>query len=208
MATLTEQVREGLTAKIQSIEAALNVVKDPRELDRLNKDLEGARAALAKLDEPDSRSEEELNEISKMIEDKVDVNAPTQSWDSMKPIEKFAYHIGLYLDKLRSNEQEAESQSITLHKVFKFMARHKADNEVFMQPVLKQFGTSLAEIDFSIQCIGEQLALTDDVLELIEDEDFFDKLVLLNRFLNNPMNLPHLTEEHNKKLEDFRVSLK
>ena len=84
------------------------------------------------------------------------------------------------------------------------MQKTKGDSAFFMNPIIAQFENSLAEISYSEQSIENQLALKDDALALAADQDFFDKLELLNRFLNNPMNLPHLSEEREAQIKELR----
>lgn len=204
MIGIIEQVREGLIAKIEGIQNALPYVKDPREIERLQNDLSGAEAALKKLNEKDTRTEEELKEIEAMIESAAQVDTPADPWTSMTPIEKFQYQVKLYYDKLKGTAAEVSAQRKNLSQVLNHLVKTKGDAAMFMNPVIGQFQNSLAEVDYSKKSIDEQLKIADQVLALIEDEDFFDDLVLLNRFLNNPMSLPHLSEEKEKQIKELR----
>lgn len=202
MSTIVEQVREGLNAKVEGIQNALLYVKDAREIERLQKDLQGAVAGLKKLDEPDTRSEEELEKLAGMIKSEAEVESTP--WSSLSPIEKFQYHVKAYCDKLEATAPQVSSSRMNMVQVVNHMKKTKGDSAFFMNPIIAQFENSLAEISFSEQGIENQLALKDEAMALIEDEDFFAKLELLNRFLNNPMNLPHLSEEREAQIKELR----
>lgn len=202
MSTIVEQVREGLEAKVEGIQNALLYVKDAREVEHLQKDLQGAVAALKKLDEPDTRTEEEKEKLAAMIQSETAVESTP--WSSMSPIEKFQYHVKAYCDKLEETAPQVTSSRMNMVQVVKHMQKTKGDSAFFMNPIIAQFENSLAEISYSEQSIENQLALKDDALALAADQDFFDKLELLNRFLNNPMNLPHLSEEREAQIKELR----
>ena len=202
MSIIVEQVREGLTAKVEGIQNALLYVKDAREIERLQKDLQGAVAALKKLDEPDTRSEEEMEKLAGMIKSEAEVESVP--WSSMSPIEKFQYHVKTYCAKLEETAPQVTSSRMNMIQVVKHMQKTKGDSAFFMNPIIAQFENSLAEVSYSEQTIENQLAIKDEALALIEDQDFFDKLELLNRFLNNPMSLPHLQEEREAQIKELR----
>lgn len=202
MSIIVEQVREGLTAKVEGIQNALLYVKDAREIERLQKDLQGAVAALKKLDEPDTRSEEEMEKLAGMIKSEAEVESVP--WSSMSPIEKLQYHVKAYCAKLEETAPQVTSSRMNMIQVVKHMQKTKGDSAFFMNPIIAQFEDSLAEVSYSEQTIENQLAIKDEALALIEDQDFFDKLELLNRFLNNPMSLPHLQEEREAQIKELR----
>lgn len=202
MSTIVEQVREGLEAKVEGIQRALLYVKDAREVERLQKDLQGAVAALKKLDEPDTRTEEEKEKLAAMIQSEAAVESAP--WSSLSPIEKFKYHVKAYCDKLEETAPQVTSSRMDMVQVVKHLQKTKGDSASFMNPIISQFENSLAEISYSEQFIKNQLALKEDALALVADQDFFDKLELLNRFLNNPMNLPHLSEEREAQIKELR----
>lgn len=202
--SIVENVREGLTSKIEGLRSALSYVRDPREVKRLTDDLNGAIAALEKLNAKDTRTPEELEELSSLIHDEVNVESAVNPWDTMSPIEKFAYHVRLYSDKLDETLKSVEEQNTTLGLVVCHLKKTKGDSAPFMNPIIKQFENSLAEVRFSGRRIEDQIAIREAALKLVEDEDFFAKLDLLNRFLNNPMSLPHLQEEYKAGLEALR----
>lgn len=199
MNTIVEQVRAGLEEKVKGLQTTLMYVKDPREIDRLTKDLNGAIEALEKLNAEDTRTPEELAELEQLIDSSVDVEGA--AWDDLTPIEKFAYRVREYYDTLNTTLENAKSNRNSVFKVISFISKHKGDSDLYLKPVLNQFGNSLNEIDFSISQIEEQLSYQDAVFSLLTDDEFFEKLDLINRFLNNPMSLPHLTDEFNKKRE-------
>lgn len=208
MSNLTEQVREGLENKRQGIEIALRYVKDPREIERLQRELKGATEAIAKLDEADTRSTEEVEKIVEMVNKSAEVITDGGTWSEKTPSEKFQYHVKLYLDKLHDTEKQIKVQHANLTQVVQHLKKTKGDSALFMNPIIKQFETSLAELVYSGHKVQTQLALEDEVDVIIHDEDFFNKLDALCRFLNNPMSLPHLDEEEKAKLEAFRDALK
>lgn len=201
MSELTEMVREGLINKIEGITTALLFVKDARELERLQKELKEAQNALTGLNSPVSRSAEEIAELEKMISDTAEVEVPKVAWSDMTPLEKFEYQIELYYDKLDKALNESNSHAVTLKRVVNHLVKTKGDSAVFMNPVIEQFKGSLAEVNFSISKIKEQIRNYEAVKVILSDGDFFEKLTTLNEFLNNPMSLPHLTEKREKELE-------
>lgn len=202
MSTIVDLVREGLTMKVEGIQNALLYVKDAREVERLQKDLQGAVVALKKLDEPDTRSEEEMEKLAGMIKSEAEVESTP--WSSMSPIEKFQYHVKAYCAKLEETAPQVTSSRMNIIQVVEHMQKTKGDSTFFMNPIIAQFEDSLAEVSYSEQTIENQLAIKDEALALIEDQDFFDKLELLNRFLNNPMSLPHLQEERETQIKELR----
>ena len=204
MGSIIEQVKEGLTAKVEGIQIALSYVRDEREIERLQTELRGATAGLAKLDEADNRTPEELEKIAGMINSDVAVETSGAPWSTLTPREKFKYQVELYSDKVKSAWDQATMQYRNLLQVVQHLEKTKGDGALFMTPIIKQFEGSLAEIDFSAKTIGDQLAIRDEAVALVGDEDFFDKLELLNRFLNNPMNLPHLLEEREAQIKELR----
>lgn len=204
MSNITEQVREGLTNKIKGIENALLFVKDPREVERLHGELKNANKALAKLNEKDTRSPEEVKKIEKLLAENGEVAEVEAPWGDKTPIEKFQYQVELYFDRLKETKNKASEQQKVLEKVIHHLIVTKGGNGKIIQPVIDQFNGSLAEVSFSLKNIEEQLKLSDKTLQLAHDEEFFDKLSLLNQFLNNPMSLPHLSEEYEKKLGALR----
>ena len=203
MVEISEQIKAGLEAKVRGIETALNYVKDPRERDRLSKELSGAQEALKKLCEGVTRSPEEAEKVEKAFCSDVDVEAPKSSWADMTPIDKFRYQVDLYADRLKNTLKDVERDCVNLKKVVSHLNKTKGDSAVFMDPVIKQFVKSLRQVEFSEDTIRAQLALEEDVYVLIGDVEFFSKLTLLCKFLNNPMSLPHLAEEYDKRLGDL-----
>lgn len=203
MSNITEQVKEGLTNKIKGIETSLLFVKDPREIERLRNELKEANKALAKLDEKDTRSPEEIKKIEKLLDQNGQVEVETP-WSDKTPIEKFQYQVNLYFDRLKETKNKASDQKSALEKVVRHLIITKGGNGKIIQPVIDQFNNSLAEVTFSLRNIEEQLKFSDKALQLAHDQEFFDKLSLLNQFLNNPMSLPHLSEEYDKKLGALR----
>lgn len=202
MSIIVDQVREGLTAKVEGITDALKYVKDAREIERMRKDMQGAIEALKKLEKPDTRSDEELEKLAEMIESEADIEGV--AWGSLSPIDKFKYHVKAYCAKLEETAPQVEASHMNMVKVVKHLKKTKGDSALFLNPIIAQFENSLAEISYSEQAIKNQLALKDEALELIEDEGFFAKLELLNRFLNNPMSLPHLQEERDEQIKGLR----
>ena len=205
MENIVEQVREGLTVKVQGLETALQYVRDPAEFERMKKDLEGARAALTKLDEKDERTEEEVAAIAKMVDDVVSMESSDAPWSSLTPQEKFKYQVSLYRDKLKQTLQQVSSQASTLAAVVVHMSKTQGEAD-FMDNIIKQFDNSLSEVLFSEKQIEAQLELEESAMALVDDVDFFAKLELLNKFLNNPMNLPHLSEEREAKLKELHAN--
>lgn len=201
---IIESVKLGLEDKVCGIETALLYVRDPVEYERLNKDLEGAKAALKKLAEVDTRSPEELEKIAKMIDSSVSVEASVNRWDLLSNREKFLYQVQLYADKLKSAKEQVVKQLDSLEKVTSHLEATSTSDTPFMQPVIDQFKNSLAEVQFSLFAINEQLAVEGAVGELLKDEDFYSKLELLNKYLNNPMNLPSLSEVREAKIKEFK----
>lgn len=204
MSDIVEQVREGLTEKVKGLEIALRYVRDPREIERLQKELSGANAGLSKLNEKDTRTPEELEQLSQMLTPTEEVETSQVSWSDKTPQEKFVYQVELYADRLVDTSKSIDEQYRELVQVVRHLRKTKGDRATFMNPVIKQFEDSLAELGFSGNQINDQLAIKDEALAVARDEEFFAKLVLLNRFLNNPMNLQHLQEEYNAKLEALR----
>lgn len=202
MNNIVEQVKAGIADKVSGLEVALKYVRDPSEYERLQKDLEGAKAALAKLNEKDTRSAEEVEAIAKMVNTAASVESSDNPWASLTPREKFKYQVTLYRDKLKQTLDAVGSQASTLSAVVIHMSKTRGDAE-FMDNIIKQFDNSLSEVLFSESQIQDQLALEESAMALVDDEDFFRKLDLLNRFLNNPMNLPHLSEERDNKLKEL-----
>ena len=203
MNEIYEQVKEGLENKVQGLETALLYVTDPREIERLNKELNGAKVALEKLTREDTRSPEELEKIAKLFENKSDEVSIENTWSNKTPIEKFTYQIDLYIDRIKETIVQVANQEATLDEVVKHLKATKG-NATCIEPIIKQFENSLAEVRFSKERLNGQLELVDQATKLLADNDFFDKLSLLNRFLNNPMSLPHIAEENEVKLEELR----
>ena len=203
MNEIYKQVKEGLENKVQGLETALLYVTDPREIERLNKELNGAKEALEKLTREDTRSPEELEKIAKLFENKSDEVSIENTWSNKTPIEKFNYQVDLYIDRIKETIVQVANQEATLNEVVKHLKATKG-NATCIEPIIKQFENSLAEVRFSKERLNGQLELVDQATKLLADNDFFDKLSLLNRFLNNPMSLPHIAEENEAKLEEFR----
>lgn len=203
MNAIIEQVREGLTSKVEGLEMALKYVRDPIEFKRLQKEMDGARAALAKLNEKDTRTKEEVEELANMVDTEVSIETTSDPWGSLSPCGKFKYQVSLYRDKLKQTLDKVVEQEGTLSAVVSHLKTTKGDAD-FMNPIIKQFENSLAEVQFSKQQIEEQLSLEDSAMELVADEDFYANLSLLNKFLNNPMSLPNLSEERESKLKELR----
>lgn len=206
MSNIVEQVRDGLNAKVEGIQTALMYVKDAREVERLQKELEGATAALNKLNEPDTRSAEEIEKLSEMLKGEAEVDVVP--WDKMSPIDKFKYQVELYSSKLDEAFSQASESYSNMCKVVKHVKKTKGDSALFMNPIIEQLEKSLVELNYSRNTLSRQLSVRDDAMKLVEDGDFFNKLTLLNVFLNNPMSLPHLSEESReniKELEDGEV---
>lgn len=201
MSTIVEQVREGLEAKIEGIKSALNFVRDPREVERLSKDLQGALGALAKLNERDTRSTEELEKIANMINDGV-VEAPENPWSKMKPIEKFKYQVELYCGKLDDAFEQASAQYNNLRSVCDFLKTVDFKKHPYMEGIYLQFCNSLRELHYSIGCIEKQKAIRNSAIAVIDES--FEALDILNRFMNNPMALPHINDERDAELEALR----
>lgn len=206
MSEIVEQVREGLTEKAKGIETALLYVRDPREIERLQRELAGANAGLSKLNEADTRSPEELEKIAAMIDSSADVETPRESWSDKTPHEKFLYQFGIYVDRLIATSKSVDEQYASLVNVVRHLKKTKGDNAPFMNPVIAQFEGSVAEVSFSGNQISDQLAVKDAAIAIAEDPEFFARLEVLNRFLNNPMNLPHLNEERNAKFKELEAS--
>lgn len=202
MNQITEQVREGLENKIKGLETSLLFVRDPREVERLRNELKGANEALAKLNKKDTRSKEEIEQISELLK-KADTAEVVTPWSGKKPIEKFVYQVNLYLDELKEAKSKVDSDEANMKKVYNHLKETSGDVD-FMQPLIKQFAGSLAEVTFARKTIEEQLKMADQVLQLAQDGVFFDNLVLINKFMNNPMKLSHLSEEYEKNLKEIR----
>jgi len=200
---VVEQVREGLKAKIAGIKSALNYVQDSREHERLIADMKGAEAALAKLDEKDTRTPEELKKVARMISDEVEIDAPVKKWSELSPLEKFRYQLELYLDKVKDTYREAVKQRDELSKVCMYLNNVNFEKLPFMKAVYDKFAVLFAEVKYSVEMLSSQLEMKEKVFELV-DEGFFESLDLLNRCMNNPMNLPHLAEERETKLRELK----
>lgn len=204
MSELTERVREGLTEKVAGLETALQYVRDPREIERLGREIAGANEALARLEKGGKvTSEEEANKILSQL-DEGDEKEETVSWSKMTPHEKFLYHFELYADRLMHTEEEAKEQFKNLTRIVEHLKAGVKAGDDFMDPIIKQFEASLAEIGFSGNRVHDQLDLYERAQKIAKDEIFFAKLEILNRFLNNPMSLPHLSEEFEASMEALR----
>lgn len=198
MSDIIEQVREGLEHKIQGLQDALRFVKDPKELERLNADLKGAYVALEKLNVQDTRTPEELEAISKLIKDKADIEAPEKSWRELSPVEKFKYQIELYSKKLVEAYESAKVQYDELSKVCVYLSKVHFDKHPYLETVYKQFKNSLLEVGYSVKFLELQIEQKQNALLAVDEA--FDKVDILNRYLNNPMSLPHLVEERESNL--------
>lgn len=201
MSEIVELVREGLTEKVRGLETALLYVRDPREIERLQNELAGANAGLAKLNEADTRSPEEVEKIVEMLDHEAHVESSQETWSEKTPHEKFLYQIRLFVDRLNSTAKQVDVQYANLAKVLSHLRKTKGDSAPFMNPVITQFEHSIAEVAFSRDEIGEQLVVMDEALAIAEDEEFFGKLLILNKFMHNPMSLPSLTDERNAKID-------
>lgn len=196
---IVDQVRAGLEEKIAGLECSLQYVKDPRELSRLQKELGNANAALDKLNQPDTRSAEEVEKVARMIKDDAVESAP--SWSDMSAVDKFKYQMDLYFDKLEESMESAKKQREELVKVVELLGGLVGENDC-IKPLYTQLSQSLREIDYSVCSIENQKKLRDEAMLAVDSA--FDALDVINRFLNNPMSLPHLTEERNAELEVLR----
>lgn len=200
--SIVEQVREGLEEKISGINNALTFIRDPREIERLSKDLKGAMVALDKLNKPDSRSDEERKKLAEMISGEVEIEASNKGWSTLSPFEKFKYQIDLYCNKVNEALTNAKAQHDILSKVVKNLSKTDFKIHPYMQSIYTQFVGSLRELEFSIEALENQLSMKEAAIKII-DEDF-ESLVTVNMFLNNPMSLPHLAEEREAKLSEVR----
>lgn len=200
---IVEQVREGLEAKIEGLETSLRFVRDPREIERIQADLTGARKALAKLNEKDTRTPEELEKIAQMFNhDDATIDAPETPWNKLTPIEKFKYHLDLYCGKIDEAFGSASKQYAELKQIVKFLEATDFKKHPYMESIHKQFRASLRELEFSVNQLRSQIAIKDKALKVVDGS--FDSLDVLNRFMNNPMNLPHLSDERDGLLEKLR----
>lgn len=203
MSGVIEQVREGLEAKIRGIQGALNFIQDEREHERLISDMRGAEAALAKLSEKDTRTDEELEKIARMISDEVEISGPVKKWSELSPRDKFLYQLELYFDKVKDTHAAAVEQRNELSKVCFYLKNLDFEKLPFMRSVHEQFDRLLAEVKYSCDVLSAQLKLKQNAFEIV-DGDMFAALDILNRFMNNPMNLPHLVEERDSCLEELK----
>ncbi len=203
MSGVVEQVREGLEAKIRGIQGALNFIQDEREHERLINDMKGAEAALAKLSEKDTRTAEELENIARMISDEVEISGPVKKWSELSPLDKFKYQLELYSDKVKDTHAAAVKQQNELSKVCLYLKNIDFEKFPFMRSVHEQFDRLLAEVNYSCGVLAAQLKLQQNAFEIV-DGDMFGVLDILNRFMNNPMNLPHLAEERESCLEGLK----
>ena len=201
--SIVEQVREGLTEKIDGINIALQYVRDPREIERLQSELSGANRALDKLNEPDTRSKEEIEKIANMVESTSDFEStPATPWSSLSDEEKLEYQMDLYFDKLKDSLEDATKKKQTLLKVSGYLGGIDFERHPYMRPLYVQTYQSLKELEYSIESIKRQMDVRD--LALLAVKRSFDDFDIVNQFLNNPMALPHLNEKKNAELEELR----
>ena len=202
MSDIINQVREGLEFKIQGLRDALRFVNDPLEIERLGKDLEGAVKALERLNAPDTRTPEEIEEISKLLNDNVEVESPAVAWSKLNPVEKFKYQIELYSRKLVEAHQTASKQFDELNHVCEFLGTVDFEKHPYLEPVFTQFKSSLVELGYSINSLKIQIDLKEKAISAVNGS--FDSLDVLNQYLNNPMSLPHLIEKREIELEELK----
>lgn len=196
---VVEQVREGLKDKIKNLNIALTFVRDPREVERLSKELKGATEALEKLNKPDTRTQEELEKLGAMISDTASIETPIK-WSKMPPIDKFKYQIDIYCKKLTEACEGAKAQREGLTKIVDFLSGVDFEECNYMESLYVQFANSLCELNFSIDSLEGQIKLKDEALAVIDKT--FDAFDIVNRFLNNPMALPHITDEREARLAE------
>lgn len=200
---IVEQVREGLEAKIEGIQVALQYVRDPREIERLSAELLSAGKALDKINEPDTRSQEEIEKIANMVNVEADFeSAPQTPWTSLSDSEKLKYQMELYFSKLEESLADSTEKRDELSKVLSVLSFIDLDNHTCILPIYQNIEQSVKELDYSISAIESQMALKDEAIKAVDRA--FSEFDVVNRFLNNPMSLPHLTEQKSAELEALR----
>lgn len=197
---LAEMVKSGLIEKISSLEAAINYVEDPKELERLQKDLNGAKKALSDISK-EKKTDDNIDNIIE-FDAKVDVESPKKTWSDMTKQEKFEYQLGIFETKLSEAQEAAAEQLRSVDRVVKYFEEVDLEMHPYLAQLAEQFKKSKGELLFTLAELGKQLSVKDAVSELILEN--FELLETINLYLGNPMGLPHLNEERDIRIKEFR----